>query len=99
MFASGSISTQGEVVATPMEYDVLRELYSSAMAALTRLELRYGIDTAQFKEAEDNFVQVWLNEVKRKDLEDIDYETAAQKMEDAAKPWTIMEDELSEKES
>ena len=86
-------------MATPMECDVLRELYSSAMAALTRLELRYGIDVEQFKEAEDNFVQVWLNEVKRKDLEDIDYETAAQKMEDAAKPWTIMEDELSEKES
>ena len=86
-------------MATPMEYDVLRELYSSAMAALTRLELRYGIDTAQFKEAEDNFVRVWLNEVKRKDLEDIDYETAGQKMKDAAKPWTIMEDELSEKES
>jgi hypothetical protein len=58
-----------------------------------------GIDAAQFKEAKNNFVQVWLNEVKRKDLEDIDYETAAQKMKDAAKPWTIMEDELSEKES
>ena len=87
-------------MATPMECDVLRELYSSAMAALTRLELRYGIDVEQFKEAEDNFVQVWLNEVKRKDLEDIDYETASQKMEDAAKPWTIMEDEFyTEKES
>jgi hypothetical protein len=78
-----------------MEYDVLRELYSSAMAALIRLEIQLGIDVEQFKEAEDNFVQVWLNEVKRKDLEDIDYETAAQKMEDAANPWTIMDDEFS----
>jgi len=87
-------------VATLMEYDTLRELYSSAMATLTRLEMQPGIDAAQFKEAENNFVQVWLNEVKRKDLEDIDYETASQKMEDAAKPWTIMEDELyTEKES
>jgi predicted nucleic acid-binding protein len=84
-------------VATPMEYDVLRELYSSAMAAHTRLELQYGIDVEQFKEAKNNFVQVWLNEVKRKDLEDIDYEIAAQKMKDAAKPWTIMEDEFFKK--
>ena len=81
-------------MATPMEYDVLRELYSSAMATLTRLELRYGIDVEQFKEAEDNFVQVWLNEVKRKDLEDIDYQAAAQKMKDAAKPWINIEDEF-----
>ncbi len=55
-------------MATPMEYDTLREIYSSAMAALTRLETKPGIDPAQFKKAENNFVQVWLNEVKRKDL-------------------------------
>ena len=81
-------------MATPMEYDTLREIYSSAMAALTRLEMKPGIDPSQFKEAEDNFVQVWLNEVKCKDLEDIDYQTAAQKMKDAAKPWTNIEDSL-----
>jgi len=75
---------------TPMEYDTLREIYSSAMAALTRLEMKSGIDPAQFKEAENNFVQVWLNEVKRKDLKDIDYQAAAQKMKDAAKPWTTI---------
>ncbi len=77
-------------MATPMEYDTLREIYSSAMAALTRLEMKSGIDPAQFKEAENNFVQVWLNEVKRKDLKDIDYQAAAQKMKDAAKPWTTI---------
>jgi len=80
-------------MATPMEYDTLREIYSSAMAALTRLETQQGIDTAQFKDAEDNFVQVWLNEVKRKELKEIDYQAAAQKMKDAAKPWTAIEDE------
>ena len=73
-------------MATPMEYDVLREMYSTAMAALTHLETQQGIDAAQFKEAENNFVQVWLNEVKRKDLEAIDYQAATQKMKDAAKP-------------
>lgn len=57
------------------------------MAALTRLEIQQGIDATQLKEAENNFVQVWLNEVKRKDLEAIDYHAAAQKMKDAAKPW------------
>jgi len=78
-------------MATPMEYDTLREIYSSAMAALTRLETQQGIDTAQFKDAEDNFVQVWLEEVKRKELEAIDYQAAAQKMKDAAMPWTALE--------
>ena len=48
-------------MATPMEYDTLREIYSSAMAALTRLEIQEGIDVAQFKEAENNFVGVWVN--------------------------------------
>jgi hypothetical protein len=81
-------------MATPMEYDTLRELYSSAMATLTRLEMQPGIDTAQFKEAENNFVQVWLNEVKRKNLKEIDYQAAAQKMKDAAKPWINIEDEF-----
>jgi len=78
-------------MATPMEYDTLREIYSSAMAALTQLETQPGINTAQFKEAENNFVQVWLNEVKRKDLEEINYLAAAQKMKDAAKPWMVLE--------
>ncbi len=84
-------------MATPMEYDTLREIYSSAMAALTRLEMKPGIDPAQFKEAEKNFVQVWLNEVKRKDLKDIDYQTAAQKMKDVAKPWINIEDSYYKK--
>ena len=83
-------------MATPMEYDTLRELYSSAMAALTRLETQQDIDAAQFKDAEDNFVQVWLNEVKRKDLKEIDYQAAAQKMKDAAKPWIDMETDQEE---
>ena len=78
-------------MASPMEYDTLREIYSSAMAALTRLEIQQGIDAAQFKEAENNFVQVWLNEVKRKDLEEINYQSVAQKMKDAAKPWMSLE--------
>jgi len=78
-------------MATPMEYDTLREIYSSTMAALTRLETQPGINAAQFKEAENSFVQVWLNEVKRKDLKEINYQSAAQKMKDATKPWMSLE--------
>ena len=84
-------------MATPMEYDVLREMYSTAMAALTQLETQQGIDVAQFKDAENSFVQVWLNEVKRKDLEAIDYQATAQKMKDAAKPWTDLAEEQWQK--
>jgi purine-nucleoside phosphorylase len=67
------------------------------MATLTRLEIQYGIDAAQFKEAENNFVQVWINEVKRKDLEAIDYHAAAQKMKEAAKSWCTISDEFFKK--
>jgi len=77
-------------MATPMEYDTLREIYSSAMAELTRLETQQGIDIEQFKEAEDNFVQVWLEEVKRKELKEIDYQATSQKMKDMAKPWMVI---------
>jgi len=81
-------------MATPMEYDTLREIYSSAMAALTRLKIKYGVDTEQFNEAENEFVQVWINEVKSLDLEEIDYQTAASHMKEVAKPWTDLEEEL-----
>jgi len=81
-------------MASPMEYDVLSEMYSSAMAALTRLKIKYGVDTEQFNEAENEFVQVWINEVKRKDLETIDYQAAARHMKEVAKPWTDLEEEL-----
>ena len=84
-------------MATPMEYDTLREIYSSAMATLTRLEIQQGINATQFKEAENNFVQVWLNEVKRKDLKEINYQVAARKMKDVAKPWIDLEEGLREK--
>jgi len=82
-----------------MEYDTLREIYSSAMAALTRLETKSGIDPAQFKEAENNFVQVWLNEVKRKDLKDIDYQAAAKHMNEIARPWVELDDRLFEEQT
>jgi len=84
-------------MATPMEYDVLREMYNTAMAALTQLEIQQDIDAAQFKEAENRFVQVWLNEVKRKDLEAIDYQASAKRLKDAAKPWTDLAEELWKK--
>ena len=81
-------------MATPMEYDTLREIYSSAMAALTRLKIKYGVDTEQFNEAENEFVQVWINEVKSLDLEEINYQAAATHMKKVAKPWTDLEEEL-----
>ena len=86
-------------MATPMEYDTLREIYSSAMAVLTRLEMQSGIDPAQFKEAENNFVQVWLNEVKRKDLKDIDYQAATKHMNDITRPWMELDNKLFEKQT
>ena len=84
-------------MATPMEYDVLREIYSSAMAAFTRLEIKYGIDTKQFEANRNRFVQVWLDEVKRKDLEAIDYQAAAAHMKEAAELWTDLEEDLWQK--
>ena len=81
-------------MATPMEYDVLREMYSTAMAALTRLKIKYNVDTEQFNEAENEFVQVWIKEVHNLDLEEINYQAAATHMKEVAKPWTDLAEEL-----
>jgi len=81
-------------MATPMEYDTLREIYSSAMASLTRLELHYKVDIEKFKDDENKFVQVWIDEVKRKDLEDIDYRLSTDKMNNASKAWMTLNQKL-----
>ena len=81
-------------MATPMEYDVLREIYSSKMSSLSRLEVKYSINTKQFKEDEDRFIQIWINEVQGLDLEEIDYDLAREHLNEASNPWTKIEKEL-----
>jgi len=76
-------------MATPMEYDTLRETYSTAMAALTRFEMKHGIADEEFKQDENNFVKIWIEEVKEKKLKDIDYHDAMQKMNKASNPWIL----------
>ena len=82
-------------MATPMEYDTLREIYSSIRASLLRLRTKYNIDIKQFENDKNKFAQVWLNEIERKNLEDINYHTAALNLKEAAKSWITIEDELS----
>ena len=67
-------------MATPMEYDTLREIYSSAMATLTRLEIKKIVNKSQFKEDEE------------KNLETINYSIVADQMKNAAKPWMRFEE-------
>lgn len=81
-------------MATPMEYDVLREIYSSKRASLSRLRVKYGIDTKQFEKDKDRFVQIWINEVQDLDLEEIDYDLAREHLNEASNPWTKIEKEL-----
>jgi hypothetical protein len=78
-----------------MEYDVLREIYSSKMSSLARLEVKYGINIKQFEKDEDRFVQIWINEVQGLDLEEIDYDLAVRHLNEAAKRWMMLESELS----
>lgn len=82
-------------MATPMEYDTLRELYSSIISTLTRLEVKYNIDGEQFRESENRFMQTWLTDVRNKELENINYHEAALKMKKEAKPWMDIAKELS----
>ena len=84
-------------MATPMEYDTLREIFSSAGAALHRLKVTYGVVIEKYAKDKEKFNAIWINEVHKKDLKDIDYQTAAQKMKDAAKPWTDLAEELWKK--
>jgi len=81
-------------MATPMEYDTLREIFSSAGAALHRLKVTYGVAIEQYAKDKEKFNAAWINEVHKKDLEQIDYQVAAQKLKDAAKPWTDLTKEL-----
>ena len=81
-------------MATPMEYDVLREIYSSARASLSRLRTKYGIDTKQYEDNKNRFVQVWINEVQSLDLEEINYQLAAQNLKSTAKIWTDPEEKF-----
>jgi hypothetical protein len=77
-----------------MEYDTLREIYSSERASLSRLRVKYGINTKQFEADKNKFVQVWINEVQSLDLKFINYQTAAKNLKDTAKPWTDLEEKM-----
>jgi len=74
-------------VATPMEYDTLREIFSSAGAALHRLKVTYGVAIEKYAKDKEKFNAIWINEVHKKDLEQIDYKTTALHLKAAAKPW------------
>ena len=56
-------------MATPMEYDTLREIFSSAGAALHRLKVTYGVAIEKYAKDKEKFNAIWINEVHKKDLE------------------------------
>jgi len=74
-------------MATPMEYDTLREIFSSAGAALHRLKVTYGVAIEKYAKDKEKFNAVWINEIHNKDLKDIDYKAAALHLKTAAKSW------------
>ena len=81
-------------MATPMEYDTLREIFSSAGAALHRLKVTYGVAIEQYAKDKEKFNTIWINEVHKKDLKDINYQEAARKLKDAAKHWMDLVEKL-----
>ena len=74
-------------MATPMEYDTLREIFSSAGAALHRLKVTYGVAIEKYAKDKEKFNAIWINEVHKKDLNQIDYKAAALHLKAAAKSW------------
>ncbi len=81
-------------MATPMEYDTLREIFSSAGAALHRLKVTYGVAIEQYAKDKEKFNTIWINEIHKKDLKNINYQEAARKLKDAAKPWMDLVEKL-----
>ena len=84
-------------MATPMEYDTLREIFSSSGAALHRLKVTYGVAIEKYTKDKEKFNTIWINEVHKKDLEQIDYKATALHLKAAAKPWTDLAEELWQK--
>ena len=74
-------------MATPMEYDTQREIFSSAGAALHRLKVTYGVAVEKYTKDKEKFNKIWINEVHKKDLEQIDYKTTVLDLKAAAKNW------------
>ena len=74
-------------MATPMEYDTLREIFNSAGAALHRLKVTYGVKIEKYTKDKEKFNTIWINEVHNKDLNQINYQKTALDLKVVAKSW------------
>lgn len=81
-------------MATPMEYDVLREFYSDTMAMFSRLAHKHNIPKEDYKEDKEEFSAIWLNEVRSLELEQIDYDKILAKLQAISKPWRNIENQF-----
>jgi len=75
-------------MATPMQYDVLRECYSDTMAMFSRLTIKYNIPEENYEEDEKKYLATWLKEVRNIELEQIDYDKALSQLQAISKPWS-----------
>ncbi len=75
-------------MATPMQYDVLREHYSDTMAMFSRLTNKYNIPEEDYKKDRDQYSAIWLKDVRYLELEQIDYDKVLLQLQAISKPWS-----------
>ncbi len=81
-------------MATPMQYDALKECYNDTIAMFSRLSLKYNIQKNNYQDDENRYNEVWFREIKELDLEDIDYDKVFAKLEAISRPWHDLNDKL-----
>ncbi|MEJ2497488.1 MAG: hypothetical protein P8Y43_08460 [Sulfurovaceae bacterium] len=81
-------------MATPMQFDVLREHYSDTMAMFSRLTIKYNIPEEDYKKDRDQYSAIWLKDVRSPKLEEIDYKRVLSELQAISKPWSDFCDKL-----
>lgn len=83
-------------MATPMEYDVLREYYWAVKAMLNNLTHTFNIPKEDYINDKTQLETIWQNEIQYIEIENIDYKAMLAKLQAIAKPWQDLENHLYE---
>ncbi len=83
-------------MATPMEYDVLREYYWAVMAMLNNLTHTFNIPKEDYRNDKTQLETIWQNEIQGINFDEINYDKVLAKLQAISKPWQDLENHLYE---
>jgi hypothetical protein len=83
-------------MATPMEYDVLREYYWAVMAMLNNLTHNFNIQKEDYRNDKTQLETIWQNEIQGINFDEINYDKVLAKLQTISKPWQDLNNRLYE---